>query len=160
MLQFVGIFLVMIVMFGFMFWKNKSKRPNTTTVDGMSQFSAFFFSMDHVQQVLNKGETLYPFAMTLYNKGKDSAYYNFTNEPKTVEEIITLIKADHNDIDLAYIVSNAPENSRLEVQNFLKGISKSDVLHVNYTITDGKCNIDGGNPTIVRNQDNFLMPTT
>ena len=141
------------------YWKKtfqKRRQTNTSTISETDKFTSLQFSLDHAEQTLNKGEYLYPFAMTMSNNCVDTDYYNFENKEIPIESIETQLKESKTDMDLIWIVSNDAKISRLEIQSFLKGIKKSPLLSMSYKIINQKYQIDRQNFKIVKEQHNFL----
>lgn len=153
-LPFVTIFLVCLL---FIYWKSKShKKQNTSSISDLDIFMSLQFSLDHAELTLKKNENLYPFAMTMSNNGADTNYYNFENKELSVENIVNQLKESKTDMGLIWIISNDTENSRLEIQSFLKGIKKSQRAIMTYKIVDNKYIIDRQNLKNIDEQPNFI----
>lgn|GEM_PF-1553377 len=159
MTEILPIITILLVCIVFFCWKKifcKRRISNASTISDTAKFVSLQFSLDHAELTLNKSENLYPFAITMSNSCVDTDYYNFENKEISVESIETQLKESKTDIDLIWIVSNDPRNSRLKVQSFLKGVEKSPLLNMNYKIVDNKYQIDRQNFKIAKTQHNFL----
>ncbi|UQB69977.1 hypothetical protein [Epilithonimonas zeae] len=153
-LPLITIFLVCLI---FIFWKSKShKKQATSSLTELDIFMSLQFSLDHAEFTLNKNKNLYPFAMTMSNNGVDTDYYNFENKEVSIENIENQLKESKTDMGLILIISNDAENSRLEIQSFLKGIKKSKREIMNYKTVDNKYIIDRQNIKTIDERPNFI----
>lgn len=148
--------LVVLLAFYLITKFRKVGKVYTSQVSDMDQLMTLQFSLDHAVLTLNKIGHCHPFATTMSNHCADTNYYNFENAEMAMESIQAQLMASDADIDLVLIAVNDSENSRLEIQSFLKGKRTGQVYHKGYQMVDSKYVLDGQGLIPVKEQANLL----
>lgn len=121
------VFLTILLIIGFFFYRKKTTVKKITEFD---KFTTLQFCLDNAQMILNKGKVFYPFAIT--KNGSDTEYYNFENKITKLVNIEEKLKLNAEKIDIAWILSNESDFSRLRIKSSIRGIKKTAILTMPY----------------------------